>query len=118
EGKLSLDDEVRKYIPELPDFGSRITLRHLLTHTSGIRDQWALLGMSGWPPGTQVHSIDQIVDLVSHQQSLNFRPGDLYLYSNTGYTLLAAVVKRVTGQSLADWSREHLFQPLGMTHTQ
>lgn len=118
QGKLSLDDDIRKHIPEIPDFGARITLRHLLTHTSGLRDQWALLSMAGWPPGTQVHSIEQIVHLISRQKQLNFPPGEFYLYSNTGYTLLAAVVKRVTGQSLADWSRQHLFQPLGMRNTQ
>jgi CubicO group peptidase (beta-lactamase class C family) len=118
QGKLSLDDDIRKHVPQVPDFGRRITLRNFLTHTSGIRDQWALLALAGWPPGTQVHSIDQIVHLVSRQQRLNFPPGELYLYSNTGYTLLAAVVRNVTGQSLADWSREHLFRPLGMEHTQ
>jgi len=118
EGKLALDDDIRKHIPEIPNFGSPITLRNLLTHTSGIRDQWALLSLAGWPPGTQVHSIDQIVHLMSRQQRLNFPPGASYLYSNTGYTLLAAVVQRVTGQSLAQWSREHLFQPLGMRNTQ
>ena len=118
EGKLSLDDDIRKHLPQVPDFGARITLRNLLTHTSGIRDQWALLSIAGWPPGTMVHSIDQIVYLISKQQRLNFSPGDLYLYSNTGYALLAAVVRKVTGQSMADWSREHLFRPLGMLHTQ
>lgn len=118
DGKLSLDDDIRKHLPQVPDFGAPITLRHLLTHTSGIRDQWALLSIAGWPPGSQVHTIDQIVYLISRQRRLNFPPGELYLYSNTGYALLAAVVRKVTGQSLADWSREHLFRPLGMQHTQ
>jgi len=117
-GKLSLDDDIRKYLPEVPDFGHTITIRHLLTHTSGIRDQWALLGLTGWPPGTQVHTIPLILDLVSRQRMLNFEPGSLYLYSNTGFALAGAIVQRVTGTSLAEWSRDNLFRPLGMTSTE
>ena len=118
EGKLSLDDDIRKHLPEVPNFGRTITIRHLLTHTSGLRDQWALLGLAGWPPGTQVHSIPLILDLVSRQRALNFQPGSLYLYSNTGYALAAAIVQRVTGKSLAEWSQANLFQPLGMKATE
>ncbi len=117
-GKLSLDDDIRKHLAEMPSFGRTITIRHLLTHTSGLRDQWALLGISGRPPGTQVHSIPLILDLMSRQRMLNFEPGSLYLYSNTGYALAAAIVQRVTGKSLAEWSRDNLFQPLGMRHTE
>jgi CubicO group peptidase (beta-lactamase class C family) len=118
QGKLSLDDDIRKHLSEVPDFGRTITIRHLLTHTSGLRDQWALLGMTGWPPGTQVHSIPLILDLVSRQRMLNFEPGSLYLYSNTGYALAAAIVQRVTGKSLAEWSQDNLFAPLGMNDTE
>lgn len=118
QGKLSLDDDIRKHLAEVPDFGRTITIRNLLTHTSGLRDQWALLALTGWPPGTQVHSIPLILDLVSRQRMLNFEPGSLYLYSNTGYALAAAIVQRVTGKSLAEWSQDNLFQPLGMTHTE
>lgn len=118
QGKLSLDDDIRKHLPEVPNFGRTITIRHLLTHSSGLRDQWALLGISGWPPGTQVHSIPLILDLVSRQRMLNFEPGSLYLYSNTGYALAGAIVQRVTGKSLAEWSRDNLFQPLGMGNTE
>lgn len=117
-GKLSLEDDIRKHLPEVPDFGRTITIRHLLTHTSGLRDQWALLGLAGWPPGTQVHSIPLILDLVSRQRRLNFDPGSLYLYSNTGYALAAAIVQRVTGTSLAEWSQANLFEPLGMKDTE
>jgi hypothetical protein len=85
QGKLALDDDIRKHLAEVPDFGRTITIRNLLTHTSGLRDQWALLALTGWPPGTQVHSIPLILDLVSRQRMLNFEPGSLYLYSNTGY---------------------------------
>ncbi|MEO7458186.1 MAG: serine hydrolase domain-containing protein [Gemmatimonadaceae bacterium] len=118
DGKLSLDDDIRKYLPEVPDFGKRITIRNLLTHTSGLRDQWGLLGLKGMGPGSQVHSLATIVDLVAHQKALNFDPGAEYLYSNTGFALAAVIVKRVSGRSLAEFSTERLFKPLGMTDTQ
>jgi CubicO group peptidase (beta-lactamase class C family) len=117
-GRLSLDDDIRRYLPEVPDFGSTITIRHLLTHTSGLRDQWALLGLVGWPPGTEVHSLDLILDLISRQRRLNFPPGAEYLYSNSGYALAAIIVQRVSGRSLAEFAKAELFQPLGMIHTQ
>jgi len=117
DGRLSLDDDVRRYLPEVPDFGRRITIRHLLTHTSGLRDQWGLLGLKGSRPGTQVHDFDTILSLVSRQRALNFRPGEEYLYSNTGYTLAAIIVQRVSGRSFAAFSSERLFTPLGMTNT-
>ncbi|MEO8336319.1 MAG: serine hydrolase [bacterium] len=118
DGKLSLDDDIRKYLPEVPNFGKTITVRNLLTHTSGLRDQWGLLGLKGLGPGTQVHSLATILDLVSRQKALNFDPGAEYLYSNTGYALTAIIVQRVTGQPLAKVSDERLFKPLGMTNTQ
>jgi CubicO group peptidase (beta-lactamase class C family) len=118
DGKLSLDDDIRKYLPEVPNFGKKITIRNLLTHTSGLRDQWGLLGLKGMGPGTQVHTLATILDLVSRQKALNFDPGAEYLYSNTGYALTAIIVQRVTGQSLAKVSDERLFKPLGMTNTQ
>ncbi len=115
--KLSLDDPVRKYIPELPDFGQSITIRHLIHHTSGLRDQWALLGLAG-----SRYSIDRIADidvleLVSRQKDLNFKPGEKYLYSNTGYTLLAVIVARVSGKSFREFTDENIFRPLGMKDT-
>jgi CubicO group peptidase (beta-lactamase class C family) len=117
EGKLGLEDDIRKHLPEVPDFGRPITLRHLLTHTSGLRDQWNLLSTAGRPMGQAVHTPEEILDLVSLQQELNFQPGDDYLYCNTGYALAAWVVQRVAGQTLADFSRERIFRPLGMNHT-
>ena len=117
DDKLSLDDDVRKYLPEVPDFGRKITIRNLLTHTSGLRDQWGLLSLRGSPPGSQVHSFATILDLVSHQRALNFDPGAEYLYSNTGYTLAAIIVQRVSGQPFATFTRERMFVPLGMTNT-
>ncbi len=118
DGKLSLDDDIRKYLPEVPDFGTPITIRHLLTHTSGLRDQWALLGLMGRGPGSEVHTHAEILDLVHRQQELNFPVGSEYLYSNTGYVLAATIVSRVSGMPFAAFSRERLFKPLGMTHTQ
>ena len=116
QGKLSLDDEVRKYVPEVPDFGERITIRHLIHHTSGLRDQWALLEMAGWREDDVITEGD-ILDLISRQKALNFKPGDEHLYSNTGYTLLAVIVQRVSGQSLRDFADANIFKPLGMTRT-
>jgi CubicO group peptidase (beta-lactamase class C family) len=117
DGKLALDDDIRKYLPEVPDFGKKITIRNLLTHTSGLRDQWGLLSLKGSPPGSQVHGFATILDLVSRQKALNFDPGAEYLYSNTGYTLAAIIVQRVSGQPFATFSEERLFKPLGMTNT-
>ena len=117
EGKLSLDDDIRKYLPELNDFGRTITIRHLLHHTSGLRDQWNLLALAGWRLD-DVITEDDILNLVWRQRSLNFMPGDEFLYSNTGYTLLGVMVKRVSGQSLSAFTKERIFDPLGMRHTQ
>ena len=117
DGKLSLDDDIRKYLPEVPDFGETIRIRHLLTHTSGLRDQWELLGIEGRGPGTQVHSPATTLDLVAHQKALNFPPGTEYSYSNTGYALAGVIVQRVSGQTLDAFTQARLFKPLGMTHT-
>jgi len=117
--RLSLDDDIRKYLPEVPEFGGQgITIRNLLTHTSGLRDQWGLLGIEGRGPGTQVHSLGTTLDLVAHQKMLNFPPGTAYLYSNTGYALAAIIVRRVSGKTLQAFTQERLFRPLGMVHTQ
>lgn len=118
EGKLSLDDDVRKYLPEVPDFGQRITIRHFLNHTSGIRDQWAMWGLADRSPGSEVHTIPEVLDLVRRQRELNFPTGSEYLYSNTGYTLASVIVTRVSGMPFAKFTQERLFKPLGMNHTQ
>jgi CubicO group peptidase (beta-lactamase class C family) len=116
EGKLSLDDDIRKYIPEVPDFGSTITLNHLLHHTSGLRDQWNLLAMAGWRLD-DVITKDQILKLISRQKQLNFTPGEEFLYCNTGFTLLAEVVARVSGKTFARFTDERIFKPLHMSST-
>ncbi len=117
QGKLSLDDKVQKYITELREFDQPITIRHLLHHTSGLRDQWNLLIMSGWRLGEDVVRDEDILDLVSRMKELNFKPGDQHAYSNTGYTLLAFIVKRASGQSLREFAEANIFKPLGMTRT-
>ncbi len=116
QGKLDLDDDVRKYIPEVPDFGATITLRHLLNHTSGLRDQWSLLSLAGWADDDVITHQD-VMRVVASQRELNFPPGDRELYSNTGYTLVAEVVRRVTGRTLRQFAESEMFEPLEMTRT-
>lgn len=117
EGRLSLDDDVRKYLPEVPDYGHKITIRHLLTHTSGLRDQWDLLRMARGRFEEDRITEDDVLEIVSRQKALNFTPGAEYLYSNTGFTLAGTIVKRVSGKSLREFADEHLFKPLGMANT-
>jgi CubicO group peptidase (beta-lactamase class C family) len=117
QGKLSVSDDLRKYIPELPDYGKKITILNLLNHTSGLRDYLVLFELAGINSDS-VTTDDEALTLVSHQKSLNFDPGSEWLYSNTGFFLLSVVVKRVSGKSLRDYAAENIFSPLGMTHTQ
>lgn len=116
DGKLSLDDDVRKYVPQLHDFGKPITISHLLHHTSGLRDQWQLLTMSSWREDDEITQED-VLKMVWRQRELNFAPGDEFMYSNTGYTLLGLIVERVSGMSLRQFTDERIFKPLGMDHT-
>jgi CubicO group peptidase (beta-lactamase class C family) len=116
QGKISLDDDIRKYLHEVPDFGKTITIRHLIHHTSGLRDQWELLMLAGWLID-DVITQEHILKLVSNQRELNFTPGDKYLYCNTGYTLLAEIVSRVSGKSFVDYTSENIFKPLCMNNT-
>lgn len=117
DGKASLDDDIRRYLPEMPDYGVPITLRHLLNHTSGLREQWSLLALTGNGPGAQVHNMPLILELASRQKELNFKPGDEFFYTNTNYALAAMIVERISGVSLQQFTDERLFQPLGMSHT-
>jgi CubicO group peptidase (beta-lactamase class C family) len=116
DGKLSLDDDVRRHIPELPQYERPITIRHLLHHTSGLRDYIGLLTMGG-------HSIDGVttpqdaLDAIVRQKQLNFAPGDEHLYSNSGYFLLSVIVERVARQSLREFARQRIFEPLQMRRT-
>lgn len=117
QGKLSLEDDVRKHIPELPDFGKTVKIKHLLAHTSGIKDQWSLLTLAGWRMD-DVITDSQILRLITRQKELNFEPGSQYLYSNSGYTLAAEIVRRVSGQTFAAFMKKNIFAPLKMNDTQ
>ena len=116
QGKLQLEDDIHKYLPWFPDLKEKITIRNLLSHTSGIRDQWQLLAIAG----TRLDDVitqDHIVKILSKQQALNFKPGEQYSYSNSGYTMLAEIVKSVSGQTLRKFTDSAIFKPLGMTNT-
>jgi CubicO group peptidase (beta-lactamase class C family) len=116
QGKLSLDDDIRKYLPDVPDFGKPITIGNLLHHTSGLRDWPETLGLSGLDMEGPI-SLDTILEMVRRQRELDFMPGEEHLYSNTGYNLLAAAVAKATGLSFRAWTEANLFRPLGMKHT-
>jgi CubicO group peptidase (beta-lactamase class C family) len=116
DGKLSLDDDIRKVLPEVPDFGKTITIRHLLHHTSGLRDYFDLMFMTGTRVDDVLTQEDGLA-LVKRQRALNFAPGRHYVYSNTGYLLLGQIVQRVSGMPLAEFARVRIFEPLGMQHT-
>lgn len=118
QGKLSLQDDVRKYVPELPDYGTPITIDHLIHHTSGLRDWGGVAALAGWPRGTRIHTHAHMLDIAARQKSLNYEPGVEYSYTNTGYNLLVLIVERVSGQTFSEFSRQNLFAPLGMNQTQ
>ncbi|WP_374470716.1 serine hydrolase domain-containing protein [Phenylobacterium sp.] len=118
DGKVALADDVRAYVPELPDYGAKITLEHLLNHTSGLRDWGEVAQIGGWPRTSRVYTNADALQIIARQPRLNYAPGEEYSYTNSGYTLAAVVVARVSGQSLAEFSRDRLFRPLGMVRTQ
>ncbi len=117
KGLLSVNDDIRKYIPELPDLGDTVRIRHLLSHTSGYREYLNSLMMSGRQLGDPIR-LEEIILLVQHQPELQNKPGETHNYNNTGYALLAMTIERVTGEEFPDWMRQNIFLPLGMTHTQ
>jgi CubicO group peptidase (beta-lactamase class C family) len=117
DGKVSLDDDVRKYIPELPTYQAPITIRHMLSHTSGLRDWGNLGGIAGVPRGAMTYTHAHVVDMLSRQTALNFAPGTRWSYSNSGYNLAAVVIARASGMTFAEFSRTRLFEPLGLTKT-
>jgi CubicO group peptidase (beta-lactamase class C family) len=116
QGKVALKDDIRKYIPEMPEFGRTITVEHLVHHTSGLRDWPGTLSLAGWRMD-DVISFNDILTMAWGQRTLNFDPGAEYMYSNTGYNLLAELVQRVTGKSFRAWTDDELFKPLGMTRS-
>jgi len=115
-GRLSLDDDIRKYVPELPVYSTPITMRHLVHHTSGLRDFWELVDLAGmrFDDG---YAVNDMLSLASKQRALNFEPGTQYRYSNTGYLILGIAVQRITGQSLRRFADSAIFAPLGMRET-
>jgi CubicO group peptidase (beta-lactamase class C family) len=117
QGKLSVNDDVRKYLPELPDYGNKITILNLLNHTSGLRDYLTLMELAGIPTDSVTTDEDALA-LIARQRALNFAPGSEWLYSNTGFFLLSTIVKRVSGKTLREFAGENIFTPLGMTQTQ
>src|SRR5713101_1070258 len=117
QGKLSINDDVRKYIPELPDYGQKVTILHLLYHTSGLRDYLTLMDLAGIHIDG-VTTDEDALQIISRQKALNFAPGSDWLYSNTGFFLLSVIVKRVSGKTLREFAGENIFTPLAMTHTQ
>jgi CubicO group peptidase (beta-lactamase class C family) len=116
EGKLSLDDDVRKYIPDLPNYGTTITIRHLIYHTSGLRDYSQLMALAAMPDENH-YTYSQVLDLLARQKELTFRPGDQHLYSNSGYLMLSLIVKKASGKPLREFAAENIFKPLGMNNT-
>jgi CubicO group peptidase (beta-lactamase class C family) len=116
QGKISLDDDIRKHIPELPKYEKPITIRHLLHHTSGIRDYLTLTAIAAMPDD-HFYTPKDSVELLSRQRGLNFLPGEEHLYSNSGYLLLGVIVERASGKSLNDFAQTHIFKPLGMKNT-
>jgi CubicO group peptidase (beta-lactamase class C family) len=117
DGKLSIDDPVKKYIPELPDYGAPLTIRHLLNHTAGLRDWGTVLSLTGVGRGERIISQDLALDVITHQKALDFTPGAEYSYSNSGYNLAAIIVERVSKQKFPAFVEERLFKPLGMKNS-
>jgi CubicO group peptidase (beta-lactamase class C family) len=116
QGKIALGDDIRKVMPEMPAFDPPVTIRHMLHHTSGLRDYLILQGLAG-RSGGYYYTSPEVVDLLSRQRSLNFKPGDQYSYSNSGFFLLAQMVGRVSGMRTRDFAKKNIFDPLGMKET-
>ena len=117
DGKINLDDPVRKYVPELPEYPRPLLVRHLLSHTSGLREWSNVVALAGWPRGSRVHTQPDLLDAVFAQKSLNYPVGDYYSYTNSGFALQPTIVERVSGMSFVDFERDRIFTPLGLTNT-
>lgn len=116
QGKLSIDDDIRKYLPELPDFGEKVTIRQMLHHTSGLRSLHAMLVLAGWR-GDDSRTNEDLYRFMNMQRDLNFKPGSEHLYSNTGYILMVKIIENITAKKFPDWMKQNIFEPLGMNHT-
>ena len=118
QGKLSITDNIRKYLPEMPEYSKPITLAHLLHHTSGIREYLTLVSLIGKPEGSgYVYTPQGLLSMLARQRALDFKPGEKFLYSNSGYFLLAEIISRVSGSSASSFVNKHIFEPLGMEST-
>ena len=117
QGKLNLDDNIQKYFPDFPDYGSPLTIRHFVHHTSGVRDNLTLMGLKGRDYLDRIE-VEEVYALIKRQAHLNFTPGEQYLYSNSCYFMLALIVEKVSGESIRQFAKKNIFDPLGMKHTQ
>lgn len=118
QGKLSLDDNIRKYFPDWPDYNGQITLKHLLYHTSGVREYLTLVELMGKPEGSgYVYTPKELVRTLLRQKELNIKPGEMYSYSNSGYFLLSEIVSQVSGEKTSTFAKKYVFDPLGMRNT-
>lgn len=116
QGKLSFDDTIQQFLPELHTFGSPVTIRHLLHHTSGFRSTPELFGLAGWRDGDAISTEDDYRYFIK-QKELNFEPGTQFMYSNSGYVLLAKIIENITGAHYNQWMQENIFRPLKMNET-
>lgn len=116
-GQLDIEEDIRKYLPKLPKYSTTIKIKHLLFHTSGIKDQEELMLLKGLEPYGAYMTNKFALSLIFKQKSLNFPPATKYEYSNANYVLLTEIIKRVSGQPLDIYAKEHIFKPLGMEHT-
>ncbi|MBY0435261.1 MAG: beta-lactamase family protein [Cyclobacteriaceae bacterium] len=117
QGKLSIDDPIQKFLPEIPAYnGDRVTIRHLVNHTSGLRDYVEIMNYAGIPFGN-VFTESMGLDIMARQKEVNFRPGEKFMYNNGGYMLLAIIVRRTSGMSIGEYAEKNIFGPLGMTHS-
>lgn len=117
EGRLSLEDDVRKYVPELPDYGKEITLKHLLTHTSGLKDWWNVTYITTWHSGRRVFDQRFALHYIASQKTLNYAPGERYSYTNAGYDLASIIIERITGETFPDFIEKRFLKPAGMDHS-
>ncbi|WP_126974494.1 serine hydrolase domain-containing protein [Gynurincola endophyticus] len=115
--QLSLEDDVRKYVPELPDYGTKITIRHLLTHTSGLKDWRNVTYLTNLPTGYRLFNQQDAIDVICRQSNLNYKPGERYSYTNAGYDLIGIIVERITKKTFRDFVKENLLNPAGMSNS-
>jgi CubicO group peptidase (beta-lactamase class C family) len=118
QGRLSQSDDIRKYVPEVPEYGNIITIRHLLHHTSGLKDWSNIAILTGWPRWSKAYNNNDALQIISQQTTLNNQPGDEFIYSNSNFNLLTIIIQRISGMSLAEFSKKFIFIPAGMTNTE